>query len=254
MHSTIVAALVFACVFGGVLAGMYFRRVLPEHHLQQDTKEVITLGMGMIGTLTALLLAMVTSTAKDSFDFESSQLRQTGVDLLMLDRALADYGPETRAIRADLRAAIKRRLQLTWPEQGTMGAVALESTATNAAPYRLIQSIRQLTPQTDVQKDMKDQALQQVSEVLKSRWVLLEGANSSLPTLFLVVVVCWLTLIFASFGLHAPGNATAIVVLLVCALSVAGSVFLILELNTPFSGLMKVSGEPLRLALAQLGP
>lgn len=254
MHSTIVAALVFVCVFGGVLAGMYVRRVLPKHHLQQDTKEVITLGMGMIGTLTALLLAMVTSTANSSFDFESSQLRQTAVDLLMLDRALADYGPETRAIRADLRAGIKRRLQLTWPETGAEGGGSLDSQATSMAPYRLIESIRQLPAQTDLQKEMKDQALSQVGEVLKSRWVLLENANANLPTLFLVVVVCWLTLIFASFGLHSPGNATAMVVLLVCALSVAGSVFLILELNTPFSGLMKISGEPLRLALAQLGP
>ena len=254
MQSVLVSIVVFACVFGGVLFGMYVRRVLPEDHLREDTKQVIGLGMGLIGTLTALLLAMVTSSAKESFDFEGSQLRQAAVDVLVLDRALSDYGPETRNIRSALRRGLERRLQLTWPEAGSPNPPMLESAETDATPYRLMASIRQLAPQTDLQRDLKAQAVSQISEVLKARWIVFEGAGTSIPGPFLVIVVCWLTLIFASFGLYAPGNATAIAVLVICALSVAGSVFLILELNSPFSGFMKVSGEPLRMALAQLGP
>lgn len=253
MRSVLVSVVVFACVFGGVLFGMFVRRVLPEDHLREDTKQVIGLGMGLIGTLTALLLAMVTSSAKEAFDFESSQLRQAAVDILVLDRALADYGPETRDIRSALRRGIERRLNLTWPESGSSKPGMLQSAETDATPYKLMVSIRQLAPQTDLQRDLKNQALTQVGDVLKARWIVFQGANTTIPGPFLVIVVCWLTLIFASFGLYAPGNATAIAVLVICALSVAGSVFLILELNTPFSGFMKVSGEPLRMALAQLG-
>lgn len=254
MQSALISALVFTCVFGGVLFGMFVRRVLPEDHLRDDTKQVIGLGMGLIGTLTALLLAMVTSSAKEAFDFESSQLRQAAVDILMLDHALADYGPETRDIRRALRQGLERRLRLTWPESSPSGPAMLQSVATDAAPYRLIESIRQLSPQTDLQRELKSQALAQMAEILKARWIVFEETSATVPVPFLIIVVCWLTLIFASFGLYAPGNATAIAVLVICALSVAGSVFLILELNTPFSGFMKVSGEPLRLALAQLGP
>ena len=243
----------FGCVFGGVLFGMYVRRVLPADHLRDDTRQVIGLGMGLIGTLTALLLAMVTSSAKEAFDFEGSQLRQTAVDILVLDRALADYGPETRDIRNSLRRGLERRIRLTWPDTGPSDPETLRSTATDAAPYRLIASIRQLSPQTDLQRGLQSQALHQMGEMLKARWILVEETSATVPVPFLVIVVCWLTLIFASFGLYAPANATVVGVLVICAFSVAGSVFLILELDTPFSGFMKVSGEPLRLALAQLG-
>jgi Protein of unknown function (DUF4239) len=252
MQSLLISALVFACVFGGVLFGMYVRRVLPQEHLGDDTKSVVGLGMGLVGTLTALLLALVTSSAKEAFDFENSQLRQTAVNILVLDRMLADYGPEAGELRAALRANLQRRLDLTWPADDSKAQV-LQSAATDAAPYRLMDRIRQLRPQSDHQRELQSQALQQVGEILKARWTLVEETTAAVPVPFLVIVVCWLTLIFASFGLFAPRNATAIAVLIISALSVAGSVFVILELNTPFSGLMKVSGEPLRLALAQLG-
>ena len=254
MQSLMIAGLVFVCVFGGVLFGMYVRRVLPEEHLRDDTRQVIVLGTGLIGTLTALLLAMVTSSAKDAFDFENTQLRQAAVDVLVLDRALADYGAETRDLRSALRRGLERRIRLTWPENSRAGSSMLQSAATDAAPYHLMAGIRQLSPQTDLQRELKSQALQQIDEILKTRWIMFEETSITVPMPFLVIVVCWLTLIFASFGMYAPGNATAVGVLVICALSVAGSVFLILELNTPFSGFMKVSGEPLRLALAQLGP
>jgi hypothetical protein len=70
---------------------------------------------------------------------------------------------------------------------------------------------------------------------------------------FLVVMVFWLAVIFASFGLFAPRNATVIATLFVCALSVSGAIFLILELDSPFSGLLQISDAPLRNAIAHLG-
>ena len=137
MPSVLTASLVFACVFGGALSGMYIRRVLPKEHLQDDTKAVIGLSMGLIGTLTALLLAMVTSTAKETFDFEGNQLRQTAVNLMVLDHVLADYGPETREIREALRRGLERRVATTW-SGAKSGPVALQSPTVAGSPYALM--------------------------------------------------------------------------------------------------------------------
>ena len=249
MQSIVVSTLVFLCVFGGVLFGKYIRKVLPAEHLGQDTKEVIGLGMGLIGTLTALLRAMVTSTAKGSFDFEPEQIRQTGVNILVLDRALADYGPETRDIRESLLRSLESRLNLTWPEHEFRHAV-LQSAATDSVPACLALQITQLTPQSEMQRGLQAQALQLVGEFVKTRWTLMAKLAATIPGPFLAEVVCWLTLIFASFGLFTPPNATASAALLVCALSLAGCMFLIYELDSPFSGLMKVSDAPLRFALS----
>ena len=252
MQSLSVAALVFVCVFGGALIGMYLRSVLPAEHLGQDTKEVIGLGMGLLATLTALLLAMVTSTAKQSFDLESDQIKQAAINILVLDRTLVDYGPETQGIRESLRRSLQNRLALTWPA-ARGGRAQLQSAEVDADAPRLAFMIRQLTPQNDFQRGQQSQALQLAGEFLKARWTMLEGLGPTIPTPFLAVVVCWLTLIFTNFGLFSPSNATAMGALFICALAVAGCVFLILELDTPFSGLMKVSGAPLRFALSQLG-
>ena len=90
-------------------------------------------------------------------------------------------------------------------------------------------------------------------DIAQSRWLLFSQKGSSVPTPFLVVMVAWLTLILASFGLFAPPNATAFITLLVCALAVSSAIFLILELDRPFDGIIQISSAPLRNALAQLG-
>lgn len=184
--------------------------------------------------------------------FESGQLKQTAINILMLDRTLADYGPETGDIRDSLRNGLMNRFDLTWPEDG-FRRVQLQSAQTDVGPVHLAFQIRQLTPQNEVQRGLQSQALHLISEFLKARWALMGELETTIPGPFLVVVVCWLTLIVASFGRFTPSNAAATAALLTCALSVAGCVFLILELDTPFSGLMKVSGAPLRFALSQLG-
>jgi hypothetical protein len=113
--------------------------------------------------------------------------------------------------------------------------------------------ILQLAPQNDAQRWLKSQALQIGSDLMETRWLVLGGLGSSVPPPFLVVVVFWLTIIFGSFGLFAPRNGTVVAVLFLCALSVAGAIFLILEMDQPFQGLMKISSAPLRYTLSHLG-
>ena len=110
-----------------------------------------------------------------------------------------------------------------------------------------------MEPHNDVQRSLKAQLLTTVISLGQTRWLLFEQSGSSIPVPFLMILVIWLSLIFASFGLFAPPNATVVVALLLGALSVSAAIFLILELDLPFGGLVQISDEPLRKALAHLG-
>ncbi len=171
----------------------------------------------------------------------------------MLDRVLTAYGPETHDLRGAIRQGLTARLDATWPSDGR-AAAPLDSPQAGPTVDRIDDAIRGLTPQNDAQRGLQARALQLTADLLRTRWLVLgSSAGSAIPTPFLIVVVFWLSTIFASFGLFAPRNATALGALLVCALSVAGSIFLILEMDTPLSGLLKISPAPLRFALAHLG-
>ena len=253
MSSPVIALIVFACVFGGAVIGMVLGAVLPPQHLTSETKDVVKLAMAMIATMAALVLGLLTSSAKGAFDTTSNEVKQSAATVLMLDRVLAVYGPETHDLRGAIRQGLTARLDATWPPPGRAQA-PLDSPQTGPTVDRIDDAIRGLTPQNDIQRGLQARALQLTAEVLRTRWLVLgASAGSAIPTPFLIVVVFWLATIFASFGLFAPRNATVLGALFVCALSVAGSIFLILEMDTPLSGLLKISPAPLRFALSHLG-
>ena len=247
-----IASLTFACAFGGALLGSFIRSLLPPTHLSKESQDVMRLGMGLVATMTALLLGLVTASARSSFDIQDAAIRTSAANILTLDRLLARYGPETTPTRDLLRRAVAFRVESTWPDDGSAGSGL---TRTQAAPAleAIENQILQLSPATDAQRWFKSEALKLSEEVLKTRWRILGSQGGAVPRLFLVVVIFWLTVTFTSFGLYAPSNASVIAVLLVAAISVAAAVFLILELDGPFDGLIKISSGPLRFALAQLG-
>jgi hypothetical protein len=113
--------------------------------------------------------------------------------------------------------------------------------------------LRALAPQGDAQRWLQARALQISADLARARWLLVEQMEASIPEPLLVIVVFGLTILFTSFGLFAPRNATVTAALFVCALSVAGSIFLILEMEQPFGGLIQISSDPMRDALAHLG-
>jgi len=242
--------IVFALVFGSALLAMYVHSLLPAEHLSSDSKDVVKLGIALIATMSALVLSLLVASAKSAFDTRSNQLTEASADMIMLDRALARYGPETQEARALLERSVVVTLERFWPTQGK-GSITLDP-RTNPVEA-LYDKIEALTPQSDVQRSMQSQALTLAAAVGRTRLLLFEHLGASIPVPFLVVLVFWLCIIFASFGLFAPRNATVITVLCVCALSVAGAIFLILELDRSFEGLLQVSSAPLRAALAQLG-
>lgn len=253
MNAEVVAAIVFACVFGGALLGMLIRSWLPEHHVSGDARDVMKLGIGLIATTTALVLGLLTASAKSAFDTENAEIRASAANLVVLDRTLAQYGPEASPIRAMLKQTVGKRIDLTWPSAAGE-PVRMDSAELQHGGELIEQSIRALQPADDTRRVVQAKAIAVMSDLLKSRWLVMgQAAGSAIPVPFLVVVVFWLSVIFACFGLLAPANRTLAAVLGLSALSVAAAVFLILEMDHPFSGLIRVSGDPLRYALSQIG-
>jgi hypothetical protein len=191
--------------------------------------------------------------AKSSFDAVDSTVKQTAVDILALDRTLARYGGETSEIRKALKEALHQRIETIWPA-GSRQPVDLDPLGRGRASQAeaLTHAIRSLVPQSDAQRALQARALDHAEKLLESRWMVLAGTESSVPMPFLVILLFWLSITFASFGLFAPRNATVVATLLVCALSVASAVFLVLEMDTPFNGMMRVSADPLRFAYQHL--
>jgi hypothetical protein len=247
-----VAFVVFACVLGGALLGMVARNLLPESHMSSESKDVVRLGIGMIATMTALILGLMIASAKSSFDAKDDAVKHAAVVVLSLDRMLADYGPETKDVREILRQALAARVKTTWPAEASAD-VSDELPKGTPAAEGIVRRIAELSPKNSEQQWFQSRALDLSSDVLETRWTVFAETASAVSTPFFVIVTFWLTVIFISFGLYAPRNTTVIAVLMVCALSVAASVFLIMELDKPFDGILQVSSAPLRSALAHLG-
>ncbi len=253
MSALAISLVAFACIFGGTLFGMFVRNALPGHHVSDESKGAVMLGTGMIATMAALVLALLIASAKGNFDTMNSGIRQAGSRVILLDRVMAHYGPETTEARNLLRRSLTAAIARIWPEDKIGQAV--DKAPEGRVDIEAVQDkLRQLSPRSDSQRWLQARALQISGEIAEGGWLLIEELGQrSVPMPFLLMLVFWLTVIFASFGLFSPRNATVIVVLLVCSLSAAGSLFLVLELDNPSTGLIKVSSAPLHNALAHLG-
>ena len=254
MRPVIVGVAVFVCTLGAALLAMWLRAALPKHYLDTESRGTVQLGIGLIATMTALVLGLVTASAKSSYDSVAVAVKETAMNLLELDRVLARYGSEAGEVRKDLKRAVGASIDRIWP-QGPGKSASRDLPGSGAASQgdEIADAVRRLQPHDDVQRALQSRALSLTDAVLKTRWLVLAGSAPSVPLPFLVILVFWLSLTFASFGLYAPRNILVVMVLTACALSVASAVFLVLEMDGPFDGLLAVSGEPLRNAFAHLG-
>jgi hypothetical protein len=236
-------------MFGGALLGV----LLPGHRLNDNTKDVVKLGTGLIGTLAALVLGLLVASAKSSFDTQSSQVKQLTATVVVLDNLLTQYGPESRTARNQLRSGIAAAADRIWLEH-TSNSANSQPFEVSSAGDTFLRTIQGLTPASDAQRSLKDQAIQITAELSKVRLLLFTQKGGSTPAPFLVVLIFWLTIIFVSFGLFAQPNSIVIGALFLFTLSASGTMFLFLELDQPFDGPMQISSTPLRNALPTLGP
>jgi len=249
MNPYLVAPIVFACIFAATLLGMRLNAALPEHHLNADTKDAVRVGMGLVATMAALILGLLVASAKGSYDTEKSEVTQMAAKIAFLDRVLFNYGSETHPARQVLRQAVEGAIARIWAEATIGHGPADPGSAWSEA---LPKAIQKLAPQNDAQSAFKSQAAVVTTDLGQMRWLLFEQTGTSISMPLLIVVVAWLAIIFGSVGLFAPPNPTAIGALMLAALSVAGAIFLILELDQPFGGLIQISNQPMLNALSHL--
>lgn len=249
MSSLQISLITLAIVFAGALVGIALRTVLPENELSDESRDIVKLCVGLIATMAALVLGLLIASAKSSFDTQNAEITEMSSKAVLLDRILAHYGPEAKEARDTLRGSVASVLDLV-SSDGADSAVQFGTSAHGEALYDKVQG---LSPKDDVQRSIQAQALSTLISLGQTRLLLAAQKSNSVSVPMLVVLVAWLTIIFISFGLFAPRNVTVIVSLLVSALSVSGAIFLILEMYSPYAGLIHVSGAPIRAALAHLG-
>jgi hypothetical protein len=252
MNALLTAAIVFAAIGASGVAGLAIGRRLPEHHLDKQSSDAVRLVAGFLATMSALVLGLLISSAKANFDEHSNELHLIAADVVTLDRALIHYGDGAKEARTILRAALIDTLEQFSANDRLKGETLVQPVR-DARLLGFHDRIQMLAPQTEGQRAAQAQALQLVDKIAATRVLLTQDSGGSIPPPFLLILVFWLMAMFAAFGLFAPTNATVIVALLLGALSVAGAVLLILELDRPLDGFMRLSTEPLRQALEATG-
>jgi hypothetical protein len=200
MRYLAIRLIVFACIFGAALLGLFLRGVLPEKHLRADSKDAVRLGMGMIATMAALVLGLLVASAKNFYDTQSSELTQLSANVILLDRLLAHYGPETKEARDLLRGAVARTLDLMWRRDLSVRSLPLASSrdsqmAPTAGGEILYDKIQALSPTTDVQRTLKPQASSMAVELGKLRWLMFEQGTNGISMPLLAVLVFWLAIV-----------------------------------------------------------
>jgi hypothetical protein len=253
MNDLLISLAVFAAIFGGAMVGVMIRPLLSEQHLHSDSRDVVKMATGLIGTLAALVLGLLIASAKSSFDQKTNQVRQLTATVILLDELLMQYGPEATPARKLLRQGIQPLADRIWHEEEvpTGRSVRFESSAQSSAFEKELQ---QLSPGNDSQRSLQSRAIQAYTEAAQIRLQLFAQTGGSIPTPFLIILVFWLSAIFLSFTLFAQANLIVMAALLVGAFSFASAIFLVLELDNPFMGLMGISSDTLRNALLQLNP
>ena len=248
MNTILTALVVFGCLVGAVLLGRALRRLLPEEHLTADSRDTIKLAMGLVATMTALVLGLLVSSAKGGYDTKRSEVIQMAAKVAFFDRLLGLYGPEAAEARASFHEAVQEAVRQMWPDEAGVPAHVAANTQAGNVVYTAVQG---LSPHDDTQRKLKEQATTLATDLGQLRSLLAAQSVASISIPMLIILVSWLVVIFLGFSVLAPPNATVIFALMISALAVAGAIFLILELDQPFGGLIRISSEPMLNALHQ---
>jgi hypothetical protein len=250
MSSIEISLITFAFVFGGAMLGILLRANLPEQHLATESKDAVKVGMGLVATMVALVLGLLIASAKSSYDTQNSELTEMSSKIVLLDRVLAHYGPEAKAAREQLRSIVVGVIDKMWSKDST-GYSQLEPSTTGAEA--LYDTLEALKPKDEAQRVTQSQAMNIAIGIGQTRWLMYEQRMNTISLPLLALLIFWLTALFVSFGLFAPRNTTVVAALFVSSLSVSGAILLILEMYTPYQGIIRISDAPIRAALAHLG-
>lgn len=246
------ALAVFICVFSSALFGLYLRAHVPESHLKDDTLSIVKLATGLIATMSALVLGLLISSAKGSFDRINNELTDNAAKVLKVDHLLASYGPEAQELRELLKSTYSVNVAIL--TSGDPAELArLDSPEAMDALEAFHTKLNALTSKNEFQQELRMRIFRTADEITSTRALVFLQKDGTIPMPMLGMLAAWLSIIFAAFGFCAPRNRTTVAALFVCSLCAAGAIFLILELDRPLDGWITLRGAPLRAALNHLG-
>jgi hypothetical protein len=246
LHSPLIALIILSLIFGAALFGMLISGRLPPHHLSAETKAAVTASMAVVGTMSALVIGLLVSTANTSFTSRNTTVAQLSTDIIRLGDTLSRYGPDTVPIRHALNDYAK--MTFTDLFSSDRSSRVVENRATNDVLNDIEDSIVDLKPTNDRQRWLVAQALQVANEISAARWLLVQEESTSFPLPFLGAVVLWLSVLFLSYGIFAPRNLTAVIAIFMCAFAVAAAIKLMLDMEAPFEGGIRLSSPPIHLS------
>ncbi len=249
MNSINISLAVLTVVFGGAMLGMALSRRLQDHYLTPDTITHVKVGASLLTSMFALLLSLQLSSGKSAFDQQERELSAMASKLTLLDRALAHYGQAATDAREVLRGRVADILNQGWPQERLRAPNLTPRTGDEI----IFDKIQELTPENDAQRAAKAEALSLLIDLGELRWLAASKIRSSTSIPLMIVEIAWATIVFVSFGIFAPRNLMVVASLFIYACAVAAGFFLIVEMTTPFGGLIRASSAPLREALARLG-
>ena len=261
-----VALLFLLVMMASFWTGLWVQRFLREHHRTRDTIDSIRVIITLLVTFAALVLGLLISSTQARFSALEAGLRGLSIDITQLDERLREYGPETDQLRADLILYTKAAIADSWPDEPRppgdyplklqrLDAGSEEATMLSAILNRIDLSIRVLAPKDEAQRRLAADLQSRMKVLLDQRLILIENARPAITWPFLSVLMFWLVVIFVIVGLSSSQNWLVITVMSLAALSLASSIFLALELDTPLDGYIVISSAPLRDALArQIAP
>jgi outer membrane murein-binding lipoprotein Lpp len=246
----IVGIAIFVVVLAGAFAGWAMRQRLPEHNLTDETKNVVSVSMATVATLSALVLGLLISNANSSFNALGSEVTTLSAQILRLDQILRRYGSDADSARQTLLEYANQKAVDLFPEQSR--DVELNDPAT----YQLLQQLEDemlgLKPADARDQWWLGQAMTLAGKIGDARWLISQQVGQGTPKAFVALLAFWLTSLFVSFGLFAPRNVTTALFLTLCAMAVAGAVGMILELEKGFGGVVHISPQPMRQAVETL--
>ncbi|PYK21557.1 MAG: hypothetical protein DME56_04245 [Verrucomicrobia bacterium] len=238
----VISVILFGGLVGAASIGRRVHRYVPQDHLSDSSRDSVKLAMGLVATMTALVLGLLVSSAKDAYDTRRSEVIQMAAKVAFLDRVLALYGPEAAEARTELRAAVFAAVQRLWPSGRNRRGQLTPGEQAGDMVYVAIQG---LSPHDDTQRALKTQIANLMVDLGQLRALLIAQSIPSISMPILIILVSWLVVIFFGFSLIAPPNATTMLALVASAFSVACAIFLILELDQPFGGLIHIPSKPL---------
>ena len=244
---TVIALVVWALVFAAGLAGMWIGSRLPEDHRTSESRNVVTISMAMVSTLTALALGLLLSVANTSFTTNQQQLMSTSSDLIRLEHLFRFYGSEADAARQSLRGYAHSMMQDMFPSAGEQRNVENESTLDYMASAENTAAL--LVPSNATQRWLQPRMLAVADEIVQEHYALVKQRLDVIPVAVMMLLLVWLVQLFASYGLFAPPHLTSAIVLLLSSGAASGAILLIIELETPSRGFVSLSPEPLQHAI-----